>query len=141
MSVTFTSRWKGEGGGAYEGLLHLLVDRYKIQDTRSLLSNNPKLHKEKFVDNYIYIKQILIGFKDAIRPYCTIMHCNLVIIMLVKTISVGVMVIMLALWAAGPQNNTQSGSFNGNHYLNGMRHIYATWWTKLAVNNVTIGKF
>ena len=49
---------------------------------------------------------------------------------------IDVMVSMLVLWAEGPQINTQSGTLNGNNYLNGLRHIYATWWMKLALNVV-----
>ena len=40
------------------------------------------------------------------------------------SVSVGVMVSMLVLWAEGPQIDTRSGTFNGNHYSNGLRHIY-----------------
>ena len=49
-------------------------------------------------------------------------------------VCVGVMASKLALWDGGSQIDTWSGTFSGNHYLNGLRHtrIYATWWMKLA---------
>ena len=50
------------------------------------------------------------------------------------SISIGGMVSMLVLWAGGRLTDTVSGAFNGSHYLNGLRHIYATWWTYLALN-------
>ena len=40
---------------------------------------------------------------------------------------------MLALWDGGHMIDTQSGNFNGNHYVNELRHICATCWTKLLV--------
>ena len=34
-----------------------------------------------------------------------------------QSVSTGVMVSMLALWAAGTRIDTQSGTFNGSHYV------------------------
>ena len=44
------------------------------------------------------------------------------------------MVSMFTLWVGNPQIDTQSGIFNSNHYFNGLRHVHATWWLKLALN-------
>ena len=41
----------------------------------------------------------------------------------IETVSSGVMVSMLGLWAGGPKINTWSGTFNCNHYVNRLRHI------------------
>ena len=57
---------------------------------------------------------------------------------IVVSVSVGVMVSMLALWAGGSQIDTQSETFNGNDYFNGWMdiYIYATWWMTLALSVV-----
>ena len=42
----------------------------------------------------------------------------------IRSVSIDVMVSMLALWTGGPGFDTQSRTFNGNNYCNGLRHIY-----------------
>ena len=43
---------------------------------------------------------------------------------------------MFAMWARRAQIDTQSVTFSGNHYVNGLRHISASWWMKLVLNIV-----
>ena len=52
------------------------------------------------------------------------------------SVYIGVMVSILTLWAGGPGIDTRFGTFNGNHDLNGLNHIYVTRWTKLALSVV-----
>ena len=54
----------------------------------------------------------------------------------VGVVSIAVIVSMLDLWAEGPRIDTKSGTFNGNHYVNGLREIYDTRWTNLALSVV-----
>ena len=64
-------------------------------------------------------------------PYCCSIFSTWILIATDKShiilgqqnVSVGVMVSMLALWAGGPEIDVRSGTFTGNHYLNGLRHM------------------